>query len=197
MLIEIHKNRNRENKPCWYIIERASLTQHCLSPNNKGEKRGVGLVVSCKVITRTQTSVWLPVEKLTGKQLYRSSLICQFEIPSLSLCKSGMEGRHIKSSDCNLCKSTFLRMSGKWCSESRSTTFGTCMAVYMVNARNRKNPIKCLHEITFYHFMIENKKKYKQLKICIFLWTEHRSWLMSPSGLYTYKRDKEWETKNI
>jgi len=59
-----------------------------------------------------------------------------------------MEGRHVKSSDCSLCRSAFLRKSGKCCSELRSTTCGTFMAVYMVNARNRKNPIKCLQEIT-------------------------------------------------
>ena len=108
--------------------------------------------VKNKQLTGTLILVWLELDvNRCGMQLERSSNSRQreiegnisiedreFLISSLSLFKSdrwGREGRHAISSDWTHCRSAFLRTSG---------TFGTCVAVYIVNARKRKNPIKCL-----------------------------------------------------
>lgn len=81
--------------------------------------------------TRTQISVWLVWESLSGIQFERSSIICQLDnVVSKSISGIwGKDGKQVVISVCNLWKSAFLRTSEKFCSRGRSTTFGIFMAV--------------------------------------------------------------------
>lgn len=97
-------------------------------------------------LTRTQTFVLLVAVKSSGKQLltFSNNCLTGSEGSRSIEGKWSKEGKQVHSSARSLCRSAIFSTSGKCGKECISITCGTLIAVYIVRARKRMNPIKCL-----------------------------------------------------